>query len=138
MKEVIPWVLQELPTYLQSSGYDLDRSVCLTKRAPLQIQPSKEDKKKMTSYKEAWVLDHCGTSIQQSKMYEAGGNAMWLNPEAWDENFSIPGPEPTWAWVSACARQNFEAFVNGSTGYVVPGTRGGLRARCSLRFYQLV
>ena len=46
MKEVIPWVLQELPTYLQSSGYDLDRSVCLTKRAPLQIQPSKKDKRR--------------------------------------------------------------------------------------------
>ena len=116
MKEVIPWVLQELPTYLQSSGYDLDRSVCLTKRAPLQIQPSKKEKTKMTNYKEVWVLDNCGKSIQQSKMYEAGGNAMWLNPEVWDDNFSIPGPEPSWAWVGRCARQNFQAFVGGSTG----------------------
>lgn len=70
----------------------------------------------MTSYKEAWVLEHCGKSVQQSKMYEAGGNAMWLNPEAWDENFSIPGPDPSWAWVGDCARQNFQAFVGGSTG----------------------
>ena len=50
MKEVILWVLQELPTYLQSSGYDLDGSVtdpyCLTKRAPLQIQPDKEENRR--------------------------------------------------------------------------------------------
>ena len=118
MKEVIPWVLQELPTYLQELP-EVDRSVCLTKRAPLHIQPSKEDtedKKKMTSFKEAWVLENVIKSIQQSKMYEAGGNATWLNPEVWDENFSIPGPEPSWAWVGDCARQNFQAFVGGTTG----------------------
>ena len=91
MKEVIPYVLQELPTFLK-----LDRSVgCLTRRAPVQINPSKEDKQKrqMTNYKEAWVLENCPVSIKQSKMYEAGGNALWLNPECWDENFLIPGPE---------------------------------------------
>ena len=118
MKEVIPWVLQELPTYLQELP-EVDRSVCLTKRAPLHIQPSKEDtedKKKMTSFKEAWVLENVIKSIQQSKMYEAGGNATWLNPEVWDENFLIPGPEPSWAWVGDCARQNFKAFEGGSTG----------------------
>ena len=115
MRELIPWVLQELPTYLQSTGYDLDGRGCLTKRPPLQIQPSKEDKEKMTSYKEAWVLKNCGKSIQQSKMYEAGGNVMWLNPEAWDVDFSFPAPDPSWVWVGECARQNFHV-VGGSTG----------------------
>ena len=50
-----------------------------------------------------------------SKKYEAGGNMLWLNPEVWCEKF-IPGPEPSWAWVGDCARQNFQAFVGGSTG----------------------
>ena len=40
MKEVILWVLQELPTFLQSSGYDhgsVTDPYCPTRRAPLQI-----------------------------------------------------------------------------------------------------
>ena len=117
MKEVIPWVLQELPTFLK-----LDRSVgasgCLTRRAPVQINPSKEDKQKrqMTNYKEAWVLENCPVSIKQSKMYEAGGNALWLNPECWDENFLIPGPEASWVWLGQCARKDFRSFTGGSCG----------------------
>ena len=52
--------------------------------------------KNMEPYKEAWVLANCGKSVGESKMYETGGNMLWLNPEVWCEKF-IPGPEPPWA-----------------------------------------
>ena len=119
MQEVIPWVLQELPTYMQSAGCWDVRTLCLTKCAPLKIAPpslGKEDKKNMKSYKEAWVLANCGKSVGESKMYEAGGNMLWLNPEVWCEKF-IPGPEPSWAWVVECANRNFHV-----AGKVVDGS----------------
>ena len=111
MKKVIAWVVQELPK-LQTNG--AEKNVLL--RAPLDIEASKDDKTKMTSYKEKWVKTNCVKSILQSKVYEAGGSALWLNPEVWDDDFFIPAPEPSWSWVIKCAKQNFKPFVGGSTG----------------------
>ena len=115
MQEVIPWVLQELPTYMQAAGCWDVGTLCLTQCGPLKIAPpslGKDDKKNMKSYKEAWVLANCGKSVGECKMYEAGGNLLWLNPEVWCEKF-IPGPEPSWAWVVECANRNFHV-VGGS------------------------
>ena len=117
MRKLIPYVVQELPTYLKAAGFDL-QGECPKRRVPLTIE-KEEDKEKFSSYKEAWVMENCGTSIQQSKVYEAGGNAMWFNPEAWHWDvgeYFIPNPEPSWVWVSDCAQQNFQAFEGGSSG----------------------
>ena len=114
MRKLIPWVVQELSRYLKAAGFDLEGE-CPTRRAPLRIE--KEEDKKFFSYKEAWDRENCGKSIRQSNVYEAGGNMMWFNPECWDVGeYFIPSPEASWAWVTDCAKRDFQAIEGGSKG----------------------
>ena len=128
MKDVIPWVVQELPEFLHASGHYPDKGVCPTALPPLEIRLEKQSNKRMVSFKEPWVQANVVESIEQSKMYEAGGNALWLNPEHQAKSYKVPNPEVSWSWVLNGAKSHFKEFDGGSMGKRIkfPIDLGGL------------
>ena len=75
----------------------------------------------------------CLHAIQSTGLYEAGGNLLWVDPQlTWDNGYTIPREEPSWALVTQYAEAFFTAAaVAGSTlsptpGGVSPGTPGGV------------
>ena len=115
MKSVVPWVLEELGSFLCERNIIDDDSTPMNQRRPLVIDVPEQDKSALTSYKEPWVPWNCVQSLKQSKCYEAGGNVCWLDPELASE-YLIPNPTPSWSWVLDCARQNFKEFEGGTGG----------------------
>ena len=57
----------------------------------------------LKSYKEPWKGVNCIVSLEANGLYEAAGNAFWLNPARrpdWDGH-EIPGSEISWAQIAA-------------------------------------
>ena len=56
-----------------------------------------------SSFKEAWRDDNCFTSLKANGVYEAAGNAFWLNLAslpAWEVR-TVPGSEISWTQLGA-------------------------------------
>jgi hypothetical protein len=112
MKSVVPWVLTELPKYLTKHSIQVEATK-MSMMAPLKISGGAGG---ATSYKEAWSPENCRTSLNQSNLYEAGGNICWLDPEANAHEFFMPGEDPSWAWVWNASETLFQPFAPDSKG----------------------
>ena len=49
---------------------------------------------------------NCWISLQSSGVYEAGGNAAWVDPETTGDTV-MPGEDPPWIWVREAADSQF-------------------------------
>jgi hypothetical protein len=123
MQDVVPWVLAELPVYMNKHKLLNDALTPMSQMLPLHISGAGQVG---TSFKEAWSPVNCRTSLIQSNLYEAGGNLCWLDPEISGAGFSMPGDDPAWAWVWESSATLFETFV--------PDARSGCSGVERIRF----
>jgi hypothetical protein len=77
MEKIVMWVRLSLPDRLGKFMNDLAPQLHMT--PPLEIQ-SKLSTKELGSYKQPWGQDACANALETTAMYEAGANALWLNP----------------------------------------------------------
>ena len=113
MKNLVPYVKVTLKEYLVKHG-KIDKAVVLEDEAPLEIASAVGTG--MSSYKEHWIPAHCLKSLQDSGIYEASGNILWVDPEVQGDSFSLPGEDPSWQWLGEYSDQGFRVFVpSGST-----------------------
>ena len=91
MQQICPWVLQELPKFVEKEHNIEKASVSLASRAPLAIGGVS-----VSSYKEPWVPTNCAQALANAGMYEAGANAFWINPDIQSADLV---EDPAWAWV---------------------------------------
>ena len=91
MREVIPYVTEQLPSLLHKHGI-LSSPDPMPVRAPLEISEAK-----MVSYKEAWNPTNCALSLKKSSLYEAGGNLCWIDGEV--VGARLPFEDPPFSWL---------------------------------------
>ena len=115
MRQIIPWVLQEMPKKM-ATAHGMDGGP-MSSKAPLAIGEAGT----VAGYKEAWNVDHCAESLQKSGLYEAGGNACWVNPQVGDDE---DAHDPSWEWVYNYAQ----------TGYVTMDYGEGQATRSRIKF----
>ena len=101
MKAVIPWVLQEFPKAMMRLLKEADVTE-MCDREPLAIEAKDNDGSDgLASYKERWNPSACWCACQESGMYEAAGNATWVDPEVASTTTTLPSEDPPWSWVSS-------------------------------------
>ena len=107
MKKIMPWVNQELESFLLQEKV-LEPGQHLSDLRPLNIS----DKKREvigTSYKQPWIPENAQISMRQNGLYEAGAVLFWIDPEVADEgNFRVPSVDPTWGSVCGISETQFK------------------------------
>jgi hypothetical protein len=81
-----------LPEFLHGHGV-IPTDKAMPERTPLTIQSSE-----MQSFKESWVPENCLKSLQQSDMYEAGGNLCWIIGET--SSSKLPLEDTPFQWLT--------------------------------------
>jgi len=105
MKQVIPWVVHNLPETLQRISPDkVYVKGHLAQVAPLKIKSESS----LSSYKQPWIPENCHDSCQASGLYEVAGNLFWVDPELVEVRF--PMEDPAWSWVHEAATSHFHTF----------------------------
>jgi len=80
-----------------------------TGRSPIRERdPMKLCQGTFSSYKEAWDPKNCKESLNATGLYEAGGNATWVDPET---NGDDDSNGPSWQWVYAYSEQGFQSIT---------------------------
>lgn len=115
MRQICPWVLQELPKYMHDHHGTSD--IAMNLREPLTIGGSSD----VAGFKEAWNVDNCWDSLQKNHLYEAGGNVCWADPQVGDDESP---DDPSWQWV----------YSYSQTGYVPVSYGEGTAPRKRIRF----
>ena len=106
MKSIVPWVVDTLNARLPGM-VKLEGDV--RGAQPLLITGSSAQA--LQSFKEAWQPKNALTSCQNTGMYEAGGNLLWIDPEVAVENTEIPSEDPAWHAVCRMAQSMSEPMV---------------------------
>ena len=112
MKMVIPWVLQEFPKAMMRILKEADTTLMCDRR-PLAIDTEVVGGgiDGMASYKEQWNPASCLVACLESGMYEAAGNATWVDPEVNAIASTLPSEDPPWSWVQSMAKSLFAVTV---------------------------
>ena len=74
----------------------------LHEQKPLDVAKA-ERNASLKSYKEAWRTENCKVSLDASGLYEAAGNAFWIDPSVapeWDGQ-DVPGSKISWSQIAA-------------------------------------
>ena len=77
----------------------------MCEREPLAIDS--EESEGLTSFKEKWIPASCLAACEESGMYEAAGNATWVDPEVNSTTTALPSEDPPWSWVESRAKPLF-------------------------------
>ena len=85
-------VQENLPSLLVKFEITKEKLERLEDYSPLMIG---ESASKLCSFKEMWNTAHALTSVQQSKMYEAGGSLLWCTAGA--DARQVPVNVYTWS-----------------------------------------
>ena len=119
MKSLVPWVLSNLPAQLAKHKL-IPASAPMRSAKPLEIPvPDGADPKAISSYKPAWSPEACHASVAASGLYEAGANVAWIDPEV--TGWSLPGDEPSWAWLYTAADDLFRLVdIKGKSRILFP------------------
>ena len=118
VRQIIPWVLQELPNYMKNNHGTSDKA--MNAREPLSIG-AKDEGDNVVGYKEAWNVQNCWESLSKSGIYEGAGNATWADPEVGEDESA---DDPSWSWV----------YGYSQTGYVMIEYGEGSSARRRICF----
>ena len=106
-------VQENLPALLVKSEITKDKFERLEDYPPLMIG---ESASKLCSFKEMWNTAHALTSIQQSKMYEAGGSLLWCTAGA--DARQVPVNVYTWSQLEEAIDSTILAHPETSRLYI--------------------
>ncbi len=103
MEEVVPWVLENLPTlHFQPAGLPLDRAPHM--HAPTAIAQGGTH---VNAYQAPWSKDQCAAAVRRTGFYQAAANITWLSPSI--EGLKVHTASPGWHEVVQVSEMFFGA-----------------------------
>ena len=134
MKQLVPWLRQELPGRLKKLGHASCAKV--EDAGPLAIRVN-AGSSALSSYKEVWTPANCKIALDKTGMYEAGGSLFWLGPGFVGEHVSMLHTEPAWSVLVSYQKQFFsrEACADANVGESTETKLGRMLFPCPLEAY---